>query len=441
MSREILSGIQIAISILEIWMCYELLYTTVLNKKYANRIEKIISWCNIILIGGILGVNRLVSFFSSLMFFIVVVITILCVWYIERKKILLIAGIILSYFTLVSILDFVLAFISIEFMESAFRHNIYVYAMTWQKEIIFVISRCIVMWLVVILKRKESDIRSIVAECKNILFVTGCFLLLLLLKYQFLLDGMVNGNKIMQGVNASVNLLGIVFVSILIGYFVFKYQLMKREKETLVLREQMFEERYEEMMQSRQLLHDMKNHLLVLRNLEETKKENELHDYLIDISNEFISNSARVWTGNIMIDLIVNSKELQAKTKGITFEINTRMIDNIPFSEREIISLFGNLLDNAIEACERMHSKDKWIYLKIIKQHQIFYIEIENSIDEYPIEKNGKLISNKNDKGIHGYGLKNVQCIVSKYDGTYIYQIKEDSFLTIISFFDNEDVS
>lgn len=56
-------------------------------------------------------------------------------------------------------------------------------------------------------------------------------------------------------------------------------------------------------------------------------------------------------------------------------------------------------------------------------------------------EKNHRLISCKSEKEVHGYGLKNVRQIVDRYDGTYSYQIKENSFLTCVSFFSNEDVS
>ena len=79
--------------------------------------------------------------------------------------------------------------------------------------------------------------------------------------------------------------------------------------------------------------------------------------------------------------------------------------------------------------------------LRSITRYCLLYIEIENSIEEHPKEKNHRLISCKSEKEVHGYGLKNVRQIVDRYDGTYSYQIKENSFLTCVSFFSNEDVS
>ena len=65
MNQIILSGIQITISIWEMWMCYEILYMTVLDKKYADKKETIIRWANIFVVGSLLGINRLIAFFSS----------------------------------------------------------------------------------------------------------------------------------------------------------------------------------------------------------------------------------------------------------------------------------------------------------------------------------------------------------------------------------------
>ena len=71
------------------------------------------------------------------------------------------------------------------------------------------------------------------------------------------------------------------------------------------------------------------------------------------------------------------------------------------------------------------------------KQHEVLCIEMKNSIEEMPREKNGGLVSDKADRGLHGYGLKNVQRIVDRHEGTYSYQIKENCFITSIAFFDS----
>ena len=68
MNESILVGIQIATSIWEIWMCYQLLLLTVIDEKYRTQKDKIIMWCAVIFAGLLLGFNRLNSFFSSPVF-------------------------------------------------------------------------------------------------------------------------------------------------------------------------------------------------------------------------------------------------------------------------------------------------------------------------------------------------------------------------------------
>lgn len=124
MNQIILSGIQITISIWEMWMCYEILYMTVLDKKYADKKETIIRWANIFVVGSLLGINRLIAFFSRTMLGLVVILTIMCMYGIKRKKVVLSAGIVFVYFEFIAILDFILAFISMEFIKEQFEHSI-----------------------------------------------------------------------------------------------------------------------------------------------------------------------------------------------------------------------------------------------------------------------------------------------------------------------------
>ena len=99
------------------------------------------------------------------------------------------------------------------------------------------------------------------------------------------------------------------------------------------------------------------------------------------------------------------------------------------FDDSETCSLLGNLLDNAIEACMRMDDNaDKWISVKIENQKQLLFIKIENSVNEAPVMEKGRPVSVKRDKMRHGYGLKNVERILNKYDGTIVYLSRDKAF-------------
>lgn len=136
------------------------------------------------------------------------------------------------------------------------------------------------------------------------------------------------------------------------------------------------------------------------------------------------------------MDFILDQKRVIAEQDGIQVILKTTMIGQLPFQEREICSLFGNLIDNAIEASKKLKTEEKKIYITIEKKKQMIYIEVKNSIKEEPIKRNNKFITSKEDKNLHGYGLKSVQRIVEKYDGIIKYETENKIFTTSLSFFD-----
>lgn len=436
MQQIILSGSQILLSIWEIWICYQFLYFMILDENDVSKREKIMMWYNIIIVGSVVGINRLNAFFSSPILLFEIVTT---TFFLRKNKdkIIVTASVIILM-VMIAVIDMSIALLSFEFLGEDFYSVVYVFAMTWHKVIIFLISRGIVYLCVYILKYKIENIHEVVEQCKYIILGMGIVLCVLLLRYQWMLDGMVNGNVHRKGVSTSVSLVYSTILVVLVGILMAKYYYMKQEKEAILLREQLLEERYLEILKNQQMVHDMKNHFLLLQKYEKDRRWDELHNYLAEINKGMLTEITRVWTGNTIVDTVLSSKKVQAEKLGIQVVIETEMITVFPFTNQESISLFGNLLDNAIEACERMEGLHKWIFVDIQKKNQLLYIQVENSMEGVIKEKNGKLISEKKEKGVHGYGLKNIHQVVNKYDGVYAYEIKEGRFLTVITFFSNE---
>lgn len=441
MNELILMSISVATSIWESWMCYQLLLMTVIDDQHRKNMDKIIMWCVMICVGLLLGLNRLFSFFSSPIFVLAnIIIIVICISFNRREKMLCV-GVIILYLTLVAILDMALAFISYDFWGKEFINNVYVHMTTWKREGVYFLSRSVICVGIYLLKKRVGNIRELAERCKGFIVGAGIILFILLIKYQYVLDEMVIGDREQKGVSASLGLVTTTVIIVFLAIFVLKYRYMKQEKDAILLREQLLEEQYIAMMKNRQVIHDMKNHLLLLQKYDKEQQWEKLHKYLEEISEGVFEDSTKIWTGNVVVDMILNSKKLYAEERAVKVEIDTEVVSRFPINNREIISLFGNLLDNAIEACEKMKKNEKWIRIKIQKHHELLSIEIENSIEEVPKERKGELLSNKISPGVHGYGLKNVKQIVNKHDGTYSYQIKENSFLTSIVFFDDGDLA
>lgn len=441
MNELILMGIQIAISIWEIWMCYQLLLITVIDDQHKKNTDKIIIWCTLIFVGILLGLNRLIAFFSSPIFVLTNIIIILICIFLNRRKNVLCAGIVILYFSLVAILDMALAFISYDLLGKNFISSIYLYTTTWKRVVVYFLSRMVICISIYFLKKRMKNMYEIAERCKYFIVGAGIILFILLIKYQYVLDEMVIGDREQKGVSTSLGLVTTTVIIVFLSILILKYRYMKQEKDAILLKEQLLEEQYIAMMKNRQVIHDMKNHLLLLQKYDKEQQWEKLHKYLEEISEDVFEDSTKIWTGNVVVDMIINSKKLYAEERTVKVEIDTEVVSRFPINNREIISLFGNLLDNAIEACEKMKKNEKWIHIKIQKHHELLSIEIENSIEEVPKERKGELLSNKISQGVHGYGVKNIKQIVNKHDGTYSHQIKENSFLTSIVFFDDGDLA
>lgn len=126
MNKLILTGIQTVTSIWEVWMCYQLLLITVIDEQYRTKADKTIMWCAMVLSGLLLGLNRLNSFFSSLVFVLSnIILIIICICFNRRKKMLCV-GVIVLYLTLVAILDIALALISYDLLGKQFISSVYI---------------------------------------------------------------------------------------------------------------------------------------------------------------------------------------------------------------------------------------------------------------------------------------------------------------------------
>ena len=140
---------------------------------------------------------------------------------------------------------------------------------------------------------------------------------------------------------------------------------------------------------------------------------------LADALQRMLDYNYQIWTGNHMLDMILNQKEKEAEKQKTQMQISTEVFTTLPFSDREIISLFGNLLDNALEACEQIKEGERWIHIKMKKKNQLLYIEIVNAAKNTGIQTDENFVSKKKDGVLHGYGMKNIRDIVEQYNGMF----------------------
>ena len=162
--------------------------------------------------------------------------------------------------------------------------------------------------------------------------------------------------------------------------------------------------------------HDYKNHIAVMQASLKMGNLTELDNYLGELTVDLNTVDTVVKTGNVMADAILNSKLALAKSKNIKTDVTAAVPENVAISDVEICAVIGNLLDNAMEACESVaDAAERFIriYIGVFKEQ--FYISVTNSMNGKP-KRVGK--SYKTTKGEnHGFGLLRVDSVVSKYSG------------------------
>ena len=140
-----------------------------------------------------------------------------------------------------------------------------------------------------------------------------------------------------------------------------------------------------------------------------------------------------VKTGNSALDSIIMNCNLSALKNNIDF---TYLVDgnSLDFMKTEdVVSLFDNLLDNALEATLLEEEKNRLIYFEIHKEKQMLRIHIHNYSHIEPKLYNGIPMTLKNKK-YHGYGMKSILMIVKKYNGDVEFLWKENIFTVNIIF-------
>lgn len=169
--------------------------------------------------------------------------------------------------------------------------------------------------------------------------------------------------------------------------------------------------------------HDIKNQLLALQGYLNSNKIKEANEYINTLTNNYLPNIQDfIKTADNTFNAIVNSKIVLATQKGIFIEVNIKKDTTFHLDSTEMTVLFGNLLDNAIEAAEL--SNEKRIELDIKQEGEYLSVLITNSIQSSVLKENRTLETSKANKDLHGIGIKSVQNIIKKHNG--MIQFYED---------------
>ena len=232
-----------------------------------------------------------------------------------------------------------------------------------------------------------------------------------------------------------------IIVSLFVSTGVFWFLLLKISKDNQVKTELLLSKQREEMYQNSviasneyiektsEIKHDIKNNILTISSLI-TDGEYDKAQSLCQSITEELSGTAPVHTANPVLNAIMNVELEKAQSKSIfmTYEIE----DTLRFvSDADLVSIIGNLCDNAIEYLSVIAVEQRKMSLTISSYLDYRYITCKNTIIRSVLSDNPDMRSTKDDSTLHGKGIKILHSVAEKYDGEVL--VKENHGELLVS--------
>lgn len=229
----------------------------------------------------------------------------------------------------------------------------------------------------------------------------------------------------------AAGILGIHFI----GYYLI-HSIAEREiklREHAVFREKvknetaMYHSISENLEKQRKRTHEYKNQLAAISALAAEGAWEELRAYIEKIETTLQHRMDAVDTNHVIVNAILNTKYREAVSEGVVFVLKVNDLSGLKMEDEDVVIILSNLLNNALEACERC--EEKWIKLKFVLEDGQVVISVKNSMAAEPVVEDGKLLTTKTkETQEHGMGIQNVVETVEKCGGRYMVDYGKGEF-------------
>lgn len=230
----------------------------------------------------------------------------------------------------------------------------------------------------------------------------------------------------------------IILVSLFVSAGVFWFLLLKISKDNQVKTELLLSKQREEMYQSSviasneyikrtsEIKHDMNNNLKAIYRLIDNGQSDEAKRLCLDCSESIAKVYTPINIDNPTLNAILNVEIEKAIQNDISFSYT--VTDSLDFvSSTDVVSIIGNLCDNAIEYLPTIDKSQRKMSLEITVRNDYRIIVCRNTIISSVLSVNPNMKTNKNDETLHGKGLGILRSVAEKYNGTLSYQEDDNS--------------
>ncbi len=265
--------------------------------------------------------------------------------------------------------------------------------------------------------------------------IFGIGIILIVIPIDAIISGKKLSNEIFMVMGISFTVILFIFVAIMFwhSYVMKKNEDLKRRESSyrymLESQSRHFEELLKNYNELRKIRHDMRGHIVALREYAGEKADDKMMEYLNDMEEKTNALGAHKYIGNRAVDAVINDQVHQMKDMGIEFDFDGFCNIREDIKEFDLCTIFYNLIRNAVEACEKVDSKEKIICVKVKNIGDKLGIAIENNTILKEIPSTGILVTTKKDKMNHGLGTLSVRDTVARYEGVYVNNIENGRFI------------
>ena len=412
---------------------YSLAYRTALSRGITNKAVKwMIYIIAVVITGSIVYVNNNLQYVMGASIFIMVMLPVFIIEPFEIQNLILYPFVVIASSIFGMLFSFIIS-IKIGISEYYVKESP---ALTILCQIL---SICV--WaLIYVIKRRKNDQEEVVLDLKHyiILYLVTISSLILVGSIQTFSELEEYEDLQIYGVFAVMACCTLVVVTLMQIVVLSQNAHIKKSndmyKEHMALQKQHYEHmllQYEEL---RKFRHDVKNHMLALNSMCTSEDNSQIKKYLSQLTNEVSSKKPVEYTGNRELDAVIAPFVLEAESKNIKVQFKGRVSDNVAIDMFDMCTIISNLLNNAIEACEKIQEDKRIIGFEIAGYNSQIFISVSNSYDmESIINQKQKFITTKEDKLNHGIGLENVRRTVKKYDGDMRISQENERFIVSIN--------
>ncbi|HIV63504.1 MAG TPA: GHKL domain-containing protein [Firmicutes bacterium] len=272
----------------------------------------------------------------------------------------------------------------------------------------------------------------------TVLIIISCFIVMIFVATSLVVQTVFNDDG-RSAVRIILAIIGVALLSIHLLNYLNLYFICERSDSELELQAQnkimqanadMLNLTDRNLKDIRTFMHDAENRYAYMAELFKRGEYEELKKYLESITRNHLESLSIIDCGNRMVSNILNMEKGKADACGVKFLTSLNVPPVLPFDEVMFCSLLTNMIDNAIEACNRNNIENGEVRINISIMQEYLFIQVINPIP-HNADKESLLSLNteKSDVNNHGYGTKIIRQIAAKFNGHAMFSVEEDKFI------------